>query len=96
LEGCALKMRNIWNNNEASAIPIILFVGGLLVSGLMYTVFFIMVAPSLFIFIPDSVYKTIIIYGFIWFLPMIILIVGVIALLISAQKKNPDGVVYIE
>ncbi len=89
-------MRKIINNNEASAIPVILFVLGLLVAGLMYTVFFIMFAPTLYVLIPDSVFKTIIIWGFIYFLPVVIIFVGAITLMISAQKKENDGVVYIE
>lgn len=77
------------HDEQASAIPMILFILGLLGAGAMYSLFFIIVGiPTLSPFIPDSMFKTLII-GIIYFSPFVVLIVGVLALMQSGMKWNP-------
>ncbi len=82
-----IRYRSLKNNDDASAIPLILFILGLFGSGAVYSFCFIVIAPSLYDLIPDSMFKTLIL-GIIYFVPLVILIVGVLALLLSGMKKS--------
>jgi len=82
-------MRKLLRNDDASAIPLILFIFGLIGAGGFYTFFFIVVGPSFHGLIPDGMMKTLIL-GIIYFVPAIILIVGGIALILSGMKNNPS------
>ena len=83
-------MRSFICDEYGSAIPIILFLGGIFAAGGLYSLLFIVVAlPTLSALIPDSVFKTVIL-GIIYFAPLIILIVGVLALLLAGMKRHPS------
>jgi len=83
-------MRELKNNTDGSAIPLILFVAGVFGTGAVYTLLFIVVAlPSFSVLIPDSVFKTIII-GIVYFAPLIVLVIGVLALILAGMKRTPS------
>lgn len=76
-------------NNQGSAVPLILFVLTIFVAGALYSLFFIEVGFGLLdiIPVPDSDSKTAIMMG-LYGIPLIILIVGIIALFLSALKNE--------
>lgn len=82
-------MRTLTKDEHASAIPVILFILTIFVTGALYTLFFIEIGFPLLdmIPVPTSPSRTLImslIYG----IPLIVLIVGIISLWISAMKKD--------
>lgn len=85
-------MRDLKNNNNGSAIPLILFILTIVVIGALYSLFFIEIGfPLIDTLIPiaSSPYKTFIMsamYG----IPLIVIIVGCISLII-AGLKNTSG-----
>ena len=80
-------MRKILKNNNASAVPVILFIMTIIGCGALYTLFFLEVGlPELEDYIPDSDAKTFIMMG-IYALPLFILITGVVSLLIAGLKR---------
>lgn len=80
--------RNIIKNNEASAIPLILFIITIICCGALYTLFFLEIGfPTLDSFIPASDSKTFI-YMLFYAIPLFLLIVGLIALMTSALKSR--------
>lgn len=81
-------MRSL-NDDHASAVPLILFVLTIVVAGALYSLFFIEIGfPFLnLIIVPASDTKTVImmaLYG----LPLIVLMVGIVALFLSAIKNE--------
>lgn len=78
------------DNNAGGSIPLILFLLGLIASGGLYTLAFIIILPSLYGLIPNSVFKTVIIYGIIYFAPIVVIFVGIIALIQSGLKEHPS------
>jgi len=81
-------MKKIIHNNYASSIPFILFIVTIVVCGAMYTLFFLEVGfPALENFIPASESKTFIMMG-LYAIPLIILVVGIIAMIIAGQKRG--------
>ena len=83
-------MKKLLHDHDAGgAIPMILYTMGLLGSGGLYTLFFIIIAPSLTSLMPDSIFR-IFIMGIIYTIPMIILVVGFIALMLEGMKADPS------
>jgi len=82
-----MRMRSLKNNTEASAIPLILFVLGLFATGAVYTFCFIYIAPCFYDLVPNGMFKTLIL-GIIYFVPLVVLLVGVLSLLLSGIKKD--------
>ena len=81
-------MRNLVRDNNASAIPVLLFIATIIALGAMYTLFFIEIGiPYLGGFIPASDTKVFIMM-FIYAIPITILIVGVVSLMIAGIKRN--------
>ena len=81
-------MRKLIKNNQASAIPLILFVLTIVTCGALYTLFFVEVAyPSLLYLIPDSASKTFIMMGM-YAIPLIIILIGVFSLIKEGVKEN--------
>lgn len=81
-------MRKILDNQEASAVPIILFVITIVGVGALYTLFFIEIGiPTFTSYIPASDSKTFIMMG-IYGMPLLILMVGVISLLKAGLKRE--------
>ena len=82
-------MRTLRNNQNGSAIPLILFILTIFVAGAMYTLFFIEVGLPLLdlIPVPASSSKTLIM-TLIYAIPLIVLIVGLISLILAAIKKE--------
>ena len=81
-------MRSLLRDNNASALPVILFVVTIIACGAMYTLFFIEIAiPSLSSFIPASDSKTLIMM-LIYAMPLTVLLVGVVALMLAGIKRN--------
>jgi len=74
-------------DNASGAVPLILYMLGILAAGGMYTLCFIYIAPTLHDMIPDGYVKTTIL-GIILVVPLIILFVGAIALIIEGIKKD--------
>ena len=81
-------MRSLKDNNQGSAVPLILFVLTIFSLGALYTLFFIEVAfPIVSPLIPDSTAKTFItmmMYG----IPIMILLVGGVAMLKEALIRR--------
>lgn len=91
-----MDLRKLKDNNYASPVPIALFFLTLFVCGALYTLLFVEVGlPLMESWIPASAAKTLIITG-IYAIPIIISVVGVLALLLSGLKRNwtPGGRVY--
>ena len=85
-------MKKLLKNNEASAVPVILFVVTIIVCGALYTLFFIEIGfPSLSGFIPTSDSKTFIMM-LIYSIPVLVILVGVISLLQSGMKRALGGI----
>lgn len=81
-------MRELITNKDGSAVPLILFFVTIFACGALYTLFFIEIGLPMFShYIPSSDAKTFILMC-IYALPLIILIVGVIALLQAGLKRN--------
>jgi len=83
--------KKIINDNEASAVPLILFFLTIFVCGALYTFLFVEVGQPLFdSWIPASDSKTFIMMG-IYAIPLFVLIVGVLSLLLSGLKHHWAG-----
>ena len=81
-------MRSLVRDNNASAVPVILFVVTIIALGAMYTLFFIEIGfPLLSGFIPASDSKVLIMM-FLYGIPLTILIVGVVSLMLAGIKRN--------
>lgn len=76
------------NNYGSGAVPPILFIFGLVVAGGLYSICFLTILPALYGLVPDTIFKTFIIYGIFYFAPMIILIIGIIALIQAGMKQD--------
>ena len=84
-------MKKIISNNEASAVPLILFYLTIFACGGLYTFFFIEFGqPTFNSWIPDSDAKTFIMMC-IYAIPLFIIITGILSLLISGLKYNWTG-----
>lgn len=84
-------MRNLLENKNASAVPVILFIVTIIVCGALYTLFFYEIGiPTLGGFIPASESKTFIMM-LIYAIPLFILIVGVISLMKAGIKRSIGG-----
>jgi len=81
-------MKQIINDTRASAIPVILYVLGIIGAGALYTLLIIEIGqPTFDSYIPSGDVKTFVmmmIYG----IPLFILVVGVIALIRSGLKRE--------
>ena len=78
-------------DTTASGVAIILVVLTIIVCGAYYTLFFLEIGiPEFFDYIPASDSKTLIMMG-IGAIPVIILLIGVLVLLKSGQKRNIGG-----
>ena len=85
-------MRKFIGNNEASAVPVILFVATILVCGALYSLFFLEVGfPFLRGYIPASDSKTFIMM-MLYAIPLFVLIIGVISFLKAGVKRNIGGI----
>lgn len=81
-------IKSIRDNNDASIIPIMLFLITIFVVGALYTLFFIEVAfPNLKWMIPDSDSKVFIMM-MMYALPLFVMIVGGIALIKEGLKRD--------
>ena len=81
-------MRSIIKNNNASAVPVMLYVVTIIVCGALYSLFFYEVGfPALLGFIPASDSKTFIMM-FLYAIPLFVLLIGVISLLKAGLKRN--------
>ena len=84
-------MRRLIRDNNASAVPVILFIVTIIACGAMYTLFFIEIGiPTLSSFIPASDSKTLIMM-MIYAMPLTLLLVGVVALMLAGNKRNTMG-----
>jgi len=85
-------MRKFIGSNEASAVPVLLFVVAIIVCGALYSFFFLEIGiPTLGGFIPASDSKTLIMM-FIYAIPPTVLIIGVLSLLKAGIKRQLGGV----
>jgi len=81
-------MRKITKNNNASAVPLLLFIMTILSCGALYTLFFVEVAyPSLLYMIPDSESKTFIMMGM-YAIPLFVLLIGVFSVIKAGLKRD--------
>jgi len=77
------------DDNASGAIPLILYILGIVTSGALYTMLFIVVFYKTFVdLIPDSSFKTVIVWGILYFAPLIVIVVGIIALIQEAQRDT--------
>jgi len=80
--------RKLMKNNEASAIPLLLFIVTIVCCGALYTFFFIEIAyPSLRSLVPASDSKTFIMMCM-YALPLFVLLIGVFALVKEGLKRT--------
>ena len=80
-------MRSIIENNNASAVPVMLYVMTLIVCGALYSLLFYEIGiPTLSGFIPASDSKLFIMM-LIYAIPLFILIVGTVSLLKAGLKR---------
>lgn len=81
-------MRSIIENNNASAVPVVLFIMTLLVCGALYSLLFHEIGiPMLSGLIPASDSKTFIMM-LIYAIPLFLLIIGTISLLKAGIKRT--------
>jgi hypothetical protein len=86
-----MQLKKFIQDNNASVVPVILFILTIVGCGALYTLFFTEIAlPTFSYMIPDSDSKVYIFMG-IYGLPLIILLVGVYILLKSALKRYYIG-----
>jgi hypothetical protein len=86
-----MQIKKIIQDDNASVIPIILFILTIIGCGALYTLFFTEIAlPTFSYMIPDSDTKTYILMG-IYALPLFILVIGVFALLKDGLKRYYVG-----
>ena len=84
-------MKKLISNNEASAVPLLLFFLTIFACGGLYTFFFIEFAqPTFNSWIPASDAKTFIMMC-IYAIPLFIVIIGILSLLMSGLKYNFKG-----
>ena len=84
-------MRMLVSNNEASAVPLILFFLTIFVCGALYTYLFVEVGfPLMSGWIPASDYKIFIMMG-LYAIPLFVVIVGILSLLLSGLKYHWEG-----
>jgi hypothetical protein len=84
-------MRKLKFDNQASVVPVILFILTIIGAGGLYTLFFLEVAlPELGYLIPASDSKTFI-FMCIYALPLVIIVVGVFSLLKEGLKRSIYG-----
>jgi len=82
------NMRKLLHNQQGSVIPILLFILALIGFGALYTLFFIEIAlPEFSSYVPASDSKTFILM-FIYGMPLIVIVVGVISLLKAGLKQQ--------
>lgn len=80
--------KKLMKNNEASAIPLMLFIITIVCCGALYTLFFIEIAyPTLGTFVPAGDSKTFQMMLF-YAIPLFVLIVGVFALVKAGLKRT--------
>lgn len=81
-------MRKLNSNNEGSVIPLILFIITIIASGALYTILIVEVAfPAVEDWLPATEVGTFI-KMMIYAIPMVVLIIGTLALLLSGVKKE--------
>ena len=81
-------MRKLTTNNQASAVPLILFFLAIFVCGALYTLFMIEIGLPIFEpYVPTSDSKTFILM-LIYAMPLIVLIIGIISLLLAGLKRE--------
>lgn len=83
-------LRSFIDNEEADAIPLILYVMGVIVGGALYTLFFIYIAPSFYGLIPASVYRVLFL-GILYFIPLLILFIGILSMIKAGLKRYGFG-----
>ena len=84
-------MRSLLQDNNASAVPVILFVVTIIAVGAMYTLFFLEIGfPALSSYIPASDSKTFIMM-LLYAIPLVVLLVGVVSLLLAGIKRDVRG-----
>lgn len=82
-----MKLRSLRQNNIGSAVPLIFYVVTIIVCGALYTLFFLEVFyPNFLELVPASDSKTVITMIF-YAIPLLVLLVGVIAVIRSGLKK---------
>lgn len=80
-------MRPIIHNNQASAIPIILFIMTIIICGALYSLFFVEIGfPLLTSYIPNGDSKTFIMMC-LYAIPLFVIIIGVFSLLLAGLKR---------
>lgn len=83
-----MELRNFSENNIGSAVPLILYVLTIFGVGALYTLLYLEVAiPLLAPLVPDSDSKVFILMG-IYSLPLVMLVIGGVALVKSGLKKE--------
>jgi len=83
-----MKLRNLSRNNDASAIPLILYVLTIFVCGALYSLFFLGVAYPIFgPMIPASDSKVFIMMVM-YAIPLIVMVVGVICVIKEGLKRT--------
>jgi len=81
-------MKQLINNNEGSAVPLILFVITIFACGALYSLFFIEIAyPTFSSWIPAGDAKTLIMMCM-YALPLFVIIVGMFSLLLAGLKRE--------
>jgi len=81
-------MKRLIKDNQASAIPLIIFIFTIIASGALYTFFFLQFGlPQFDSYVPNSDSKTYIMMVF-YAMPLFVLIIGVVALLKSGLKRG--------
>ena len=84
-------MKRLIHNNQASVIPLLLFVLTIFVCGALYTLFFIEIGfPTFEGYIPEGSAKTFIMM-MIYAIPLIVIIIGSFALLLAGVKRGVYG-----
>ena len=76
------------NDYGSGAVPPLLMVFGIVAAGGLYSLCFLVILPALYGLVPDTIFKTFIIYGIFYFAPLVIIITGIMALIQSGMKQE--------
>jgi len=74
--------------NASGSVPLVLFVLGIIAAGGLYTLAFLFLLPTFYVLIPNSIFKSFIIWGIVWYAPFTIAVVLVLALIQSGLKRE--------
>ena len=77
------------NDEGSGAVPVLLFIITIIAAGALYTLLFITIFYKVFaVLIPDSVFKSVIVWGAFYYAPIVIIVVGILWVVQMGLKES--------